>query len=231
MRSSGTKIHMRYARKALSDTWAAFGGLSLVVFVLAVPFVGFALHYMAEGYTAMMGEVEIWLLYGAAATGIVFSGLFLWNLACAPYRLERQARLQVEAELGVLMAREAPAQRRLTPTQKQDAISALGGLIDPKDEVMIWSFQNEECLAFSDDFREVFQKAGAKEVSVQTNMIGGPIPADYRDLMIVQYANTSDQLTRTLSDLLSGFGLKHDIHTDRKTKSNEAIRLLVSRPS
>jgi hypothetical protein len=35
----------------------------------------------------MSAELSIWLIYALAATGIVAIALFLWNLACAPYRI------------------------------------------------------------------------------------------------------------------------------------------------
>ena len=46
-----------------------------------------------------MEEVHLWLVYGLAATGALWSLLFLINLNLAPYRIERDARVELELEL------------------------------------------------------------------------------------------------------------------------------------
>ena len=66
--------------------------------VIAIPIVGFLLHACLLGRQAMMPEFQIWLVYGLAATGVVFISLFVWNLACAPYRIERERAESLVAE-------------------------------------------------------------------------------------------------------------------------------------
>lgn len=57
--------------------------------LIAIPVVGFILHYWLAGAEAMNAELHIWLIYGLASAGLVFSILFIWNLYWAPFRIER----------------------------------------------------------------------------------------------------------------------------------------------
>jgi hypothetical protein len=38
----------------------------------------------------MVPEFQVWLIYGVAATGVVFTVLFLWNLVCTPFRMRNE---------------------------------------------------------------------------------------------------------------------------------------------
>ncbi|WP_143435416.1 hypothetical protein [Henriciella aquimarina] len=69
--------------------------------VAAIPVVGFALHYRFGGEAAMIEEFQIWLIYSLAATVIVFLVILAWNIACAPYRIERDRRIDLEKELAI----------------------------------------------------------------------------------------------------------------------------------
>jgi hypothetical protein len=86
-------------RRAWGDTSKLFGGWPLVIALLLIPPVGFALHWITSGVAAMMEEVYVWVIYGLSATGTVFAGFFLFNLACAPYRIERDRRTDLDCRL------------------------------------------------------------------------------------------------------------------------------------
>lgn len=92
--------------RILSHAWGrsfqTFGGTGAALALLAVPVVGFVLHYAVSGTSAMQAEVHTWAIYGLAASGVVFSAIFFWNFACAPYRIERDKRLELETRLNSL---------------------------------------------------------------------------------------------------------------------------------
>ena len=81
---------MRYIKRALSDTFLAFGGSGLIISLLAVPVVGFTLHYFVSEVAAVEQEIHGWLIYGLASTIVVFATVLILNLACTPYRLEKE---------------------------------------------------------------------------------------------------------------------------------------------
>jgi hypothetical protein len=78
-------------RRAWKETFGLLGGSGIVFAVLAIPCVGFLLHFFTSGVAAMMGEFQVWLIYSAAATGVVFVLLFFVNLLRSPYLIERDA--------------------------------------------------------------------------------------------------------------------------------------------
>lgn len=88
--------------ESISHAWRksldSLGFPSLLWTILAIPSVGFTLHFLVSGYVSMSGELHIWLIYGLAATGLVFLTLFAFNLACAPFRIERVRRIEAESE-------------------------------------------------------------------------------------------------------------------------------------
>lgn len=86
-------------RKAWADTFHFLGGTGFFVALVAIPVVGFSLHAWLQGSQAMMPEFQIWLIYGLASAGLVFFIIFLWNIGCAPYRIERQRRECAEVEI------------------------------------------------------------------------------------------------------------------------------------
>lgn len=196
----------------------------------AVPCVGFALHYWQAGWAAMSEELEVWWVYVLQATGIVFLTLFLWNLACAPYRIERAARMAFEAENADLKSKISSAKRNLTAAQKTMISDLVRGRLPSDQFVMLWTFQSEECIDLAEDFKTAFLQGGSK-AEVRTNMIGGPLPAAYRDLSLVRYPNGDREIYNELSELLTEFGIKHKITHSGGCGHAESIRILVSRPS
>ncbi len=89
----------RCIRRAWLDTFKFLGGRSLIVTLLLIPPVGFALHWLTSGLAKMLQEMTAWAIYGLAATGVIFVCIFLFNLACAPYRIERDLRVALEAAM------------------------------------------------------------------------------------------------------------------------------------
>jgi hypothetical protein len=69
---------------------------------LAVPPVGFGLHYYVAGRAAMSAEIHIWAIYGLAAAGIVFLVILAWNICAAPLRIERDNHERTKSELDSL---------------------------------------------------------------------------------------------------------------------------------
>lgn len=120
-----------YFRRAVADTFHSLGGTGLVVAVIAIPPVGLALHAWLGGVQAMMPELQVWLIYGLAATGLVFFTVFLWNLACAPYRIERDNRIDAETEVSRLHDILGDGAGNYTISEaQQDQLSALLSGVD-----------------------------------------------------------------------------------------------------
>lgn len=113
----------KYLRRALWRTSASVGGWPLFWTVFAIPVVGFVLHYLIAGGSAMDAELQIWLIYGLAATGVVFGALFVWNLVFAPYQIEFEAHQHTKREL----------ERTGLPT-----VDAIANLISKKETFALW---------------------------------------------------------------------------------------------
>jgi hypothetical protein len=115
-----------YIKHAWQNTFSNFGGFGFILTVIAIPVVGLALHYRQDGYDAMIPEFDVWFTYVLQATGLVFSAVFLWNLACSPYRIEREKRIELERHL----AKFAPLDREIDWTawriRKQFTVGELG---------------------------------------------------------------------------------------------------------
>lgn len=89
-------------RRAWRDTFHVLGGPPAFVALVLVAPVGFVLHWATSGLNPMLDEIQVWLIYGLAASGLVFSGLFIFNLLCAPYRIERDNHAVTKASLAAL---------------------------------------------------------------------------------------------------------------------------------
>ncbi len=102
--------------------------------VLAIPAVGFLLHWSIDGARQAADEIHMWVIYGLAATGIVFATIFLWNLLWSPYRVERDRRKSLEAEVSKLQERITPKVRlALKPWAAEidigSSVTTMGGQI------------------------------------------------------------------------------------------------------
>ena len=152
---------MRYINHAFRYTLSSLGGPALFFSVLAIPAVGFALHFWLVGQDAMKAEFRVWLVYGLAATGFVFLALFAFNLACAPYRMERDAHLLTLTEVDRLRAQlPVRTKRRLNDEQKGLLASAIrrSGVSPPSFNVSY--FVNDESADFAIDLGDAIRQAG-----------------------------------------------------------------------
>ena len=98
----------RCIRRAWSDTFNFLGGRSLIAALFFIPPVGFALHWLTSGLAEMLQEMIAWAIYSVAATLVVAVCIFLFNLACAPYRIERD-RHRIERDRRVELEATMPA--------------------------------------------------------------------------------------------------------------------------
>lgn len=87
-------------RKAWHDTFSNFGGWGTFYGILAIPPVSFLVQYYRGGWDRANAEIDAWLYSVLLSAGLVFCLVFLKNLALAPYRLELEKRLNLEAELA-----------------------------------------------------------------------------------------------------------------------------------
>jgi hypothetical protein len=86
-------------RRAVADTIAHFGTTKEVLIgAPLVFFAGLGISLYRRGRAAMP---DVWeaLLHGIIAVLLASVSVFLWQLACAPYRNERDKRLSAEAQL------------------------------------------------------------------------------------------------------------------------------------
>ncbi len=89
----------KYFNHGWQRTFTTMGGWSWFYSLIAVPVIGFILHYYTAGEAAMNAELDIWLVYGLASAGLVFFAILGWNIASAPYRIEREKCLELENSL------------------------------------------------------------------------------------------------------------------------------------
>lgn len=79
----------------------------------------------------MIGEAQVWVIYGLAATGLVSAGLFLVNLARAPFLIQRDCCEKLSKQVATLQRQLHPP-RRLSLTvseiiERHAESSELGG--------------------------------------------------------------------------------------------------------
>lgn len=95
-------LGMWFAR-AFKDT---FSGLIRTAILAVLGFgIAFVVYVERLGWSAAMAEFEIWWISVCGAIGAV-AVLFLWNIACAPYRIERDAHEATQRELEQLRQRD-----------------------------------------------------------------------------------------------------------------------------
>lgn len=87
---------MRYFKRALHDT---LQGQARALFVLIVGgIIGLGYLWYDQGKPEAKAEVPYWeaAVFGSIGSLVL---LFFWNLACSPYRLERDAHVKTRQEL------------------------------------------------------------------------------------------------------------------------------------
>tara|TARA_R110002051_G_scaffold1194_4_gene6519 strand:+ start:1050 stop:1673 length:624 start_codon:yes stop_codon:yes gene_type:complete len=87
-------------RRSWKDSLTFIGGPQALVALIAIPVVGFALHSQFGAINEVLDQFHIWLIYGLTATGLVFLTVFVWNLTQSPYRVERDKRRELQAQLA-----------------------------------------------------------------------------------------------------------------------------------
>ena len=90
---------MIHLKRAWRDTNRLLGGTATYIAFVVLPALGLGLHYLADGVAPMSDEANIWALYMLAPLGIAFLAMFLWNLACSPYRIMRDERNALSLKL------------------------------------------------------------------------------------------------------------------------------------
>ncbi|MEM9233923.1 MAG: hypothetical protein AAGA69_06745, partial [Pseudomonadota bacterium] len=76
--------------RGAKDAFRSLGGWGWLLATLAIPPAGFFLHFLIEGRLAVEDELKFWLIYALAGGAAVFFLLLIFNIACAPYRNERE---------------------------------------------------------------------------------------------------------------------------------------------
>lgn len=96
---------LKIFKKALADTLDQAGGVAGIVIALFGPCAGLGVQAWREGFINL-GWAS--LLYGIAGFVAVVSGLLLFNLLAAPYRLELERRLKAEKKIEALESISKP---------------------------------------------------------------------------------------------------------------------------
>ena len=214
-------------KRAIRDTLA--GQITALIVLILGGCLSLGYLYVTESPTVAVEEIPYVSAAVAGAIGAL-SLLFLWNLACAPYRIERDKRIAAEAERDELASRVLPNSRQLTPSQKMQISDFIRGKFPSDADFMILSFQNEECLDLAQQFTDAIKDAGYR-ARIETNLIGGPISPAFRDVAITEWQDSDKDLVQDFSDILSNFGMKHYIRKGNRAGFREPFRILISRQS
>jgi hypothetical protein len=116
--------------------------------------------YVTESPDVAFEEIPYFsgALFGAVGALLLF---FLWNLACAPYRIERDARLALEIENTELKSRALPKKRSLSEIQKAQLAQALQNAdLKVKSLNVLYYNASEECADFAADIGDAIKAAG-----------------------------------------------------------------------
>ncbi len=217
----------KYLRHALDSTFAILGGYGAILAIFAIPIVGFAIHYWQSGWVAMSEEFQVWWVYGLQATGVVAIALYLWNLACAPYRMERDGRIAAEADVLQLRSQIPKAKRRRLNGEQigalVDAINATG--VRPDSMNVLYCPTSDEAAEFAADIGDAIRRAGI-ECSVHNGVM---CEHDVRDrgikIIHTKMASLVD-LARNIQSCLVRFGYHPE---KRVVEGNHKIFLYIAR--
>ena len=111
--------------RAYRDTLESMGGKSFLLPLTMGPLLGFAIHYATAEQGKVMEEIHLWLVYGLAATGALWTALFLFNLNMAPYRIERDRRVELELTLDRIPKEVIPDTRILELDYNEEELQKL----------------------------------------------------------------------------------------------------------
>lgn len=175
-------------------------GQGKALFVLVVGGVlGLGYLYLTKGTDVAVAEVPYFF---AAVVGavIALALLFLWNLACAPFRIERERRLTAEAELVDLREQVAskPRQRTLSFVTRTRLAEVFARLPPTFDEVNVaYTALSSEAADFAAEISEVIERAGRKSAAFHPPLMD----EDPRDRGILLY-HSADEVGREAAELI-----------------------------
>lgn len=152
---------MQCITRAWTDTFRLLGGWGLVFAVLAIPIVGFGLHAYLQGPEAMTPEFQIWLIYGLASTGLVFTVIYVWNLVLAPYRIERDAHAETKSKLAKIEAQipKQAASRKLSAENRLAITSFLSDAPTKPPHLNVIFHANDEATDFAISIGDAIRSA------------------------------------------------------------------------
>jgi len=190
---------MKYIFRALKDTCE---GQAKALFVLVVGG-GLALLYLyfAEGRHVAVEEVPyfwgaIFGAFGALAL------LFVWNLFCSPFRIERDAHLKTIAERDRLLENAPPPGRLLTQQQQQLLTGTLRESGVTPEKINVVHFPSEECTDFASTIGDAVMDAG---ISCDVHD-GGFYTKKPKDRGIKLYRGRSKSLESLACQIAAQFG-------------------------
>lgn len=191
----------------------AGGGLSLVFL------------YIWSGREVALGEIAYVLAAFFGAIGAL-ALLFLWNLVCAPYRMERDAHAATATELEQLkLHKQRASRRRLNGEQTGLLASAIRRTgVSPSTCNVIY-FSNDESADFADNIGDAIKQAGI-ECQVFT---GGFFDQDPKDRGVKVYHSAEKTVTSFAEGVRNGlreFGFDCEL---RRTNDPANVFVYVAR--
>ena len=195
-----------------------------------------------------LGDWRFWALefFGGGMIGLTWGGwaalfavasmfgcMWIGATVTAPIRQRNEERLghdRTKRELNALRGSKHNAARRLTPSQSNSISSLIRGRVEPLDqELIVLSFQNEECMDLSSDFVSAFKNAGLRNAHVETQLISGGTNPQSHNIDIIAWASSDLELLREMSDLLTSFNMKHQLHQADRSDGT-SFRIVINRP-
>lgn len=200
---------MKYLRRAYHDTFE--GHLVRTIFLVGLgAAITFYVVYLTLGGKEAMLELP-YIFAGMAGTLGPLLFLFLWNLACAPYRIERDARIEAENKLSELKGHK-PVGRLLSNEQQQLLAATIreSGVRPRKMNVV--HFPSEECADFAASIGDAIALSGIECVVHD----GGMYTKNPKDRGIKLYRSDSralELLADKICAQLNEFGFPCELRT------------------
>ena len=129
--------------------------------------------------TAVQDEIFLYITYTLIPIGSFAALLFLWNLLCAPYRIEKDAHNNTKNKLSNAL-KQIPSKRvrRLTDDHKCDLANSILDLnVHGRDRIAINYFRaSGECADFANDIADAVMMANL-DVAMNHNIFSAENPA------------------------------------------------------
>lgn len=213
-------------RRALSDT---LSGQITALFVL-VSGGGLSLVYLYVSKGSKMALEEVPYVTGAilGAIGSLFL-LFLWNLACAPYRLERDAHAVTRAKMADMESRLPRAKPRMLSVEQQGKITELlRSSVAELSSLNVLHYASDEAVDFAVSIGDAISLARI-DCDVHDGALFEKPPKD-RGVKIYQTGEPEMQdLAQGLCKLLVDFGFPCEVR--KETQKVPAVFIYVARQS